>query len=353
MRSIPPAGFKDEPSNGVARCRLPAYFRPAEAFSINISDKTHLMETISTSSARPTADAIRKRHLAFALILAASVSVSFKIFIALVALCLHGDSYSHILIVPFIALYLFYSERRGIFQQVGSSGASGAAMIVIGAATTLVANPHFYSTGSEHLSAAVLGLVIIWAGGFLACYGVHAARAALFPLLFLLLMVPLPDAILSRIIDVLQRGSVEISLLLFKVFGVPVFRQGVLLSVPGVTIEVAKECSSIRSSMALFITCLLAARFYLRSFWKQLFFVVLSLPLSVLKNGIRIAMLTLLSIYVNPGFLHGDLHRDGGFVFFLLALIILWPVLVRLHRSESHAVLKPREIQTGSQLLHG
>ncbi len=226
-------------------------------------------------------------------------------------------------------------------------------MIAIGTVITLVANPHFYSTGSKHLSAAILGLVIIWAGGFLTCYGVHAARAALFPLLFLLLMVPLPDAILSRIIDALQRGSVEISLLLFKAFGVPVLRQGVLLSVPGVTIEVAKECSSIRSSMALFITCLLAARFYLRSFWKQLFFVVLSLPLSLIKNGIRIATLTLLSIYVNPEFLHGDLHRDGGFVFFLLALLILWPVLVKLHRSEAHRVSKAHEIQAGGELLRG
>ena len=62
--------------------------------------------------------------------------------------------------------------------------------------------------------------------------------------------------------------------------------------------------------------------------------VLLSLPLSIIKNGIRIATLTLLSIYVNPGFLKGNLHRDGGFVFFFVALVLLWPVFLLLEKSD-------------------
>jgi exosortase/archaeosortase family protein len=106
------------------------------------------------------------------------------------------------------------------------------------------------------------------------------------------------------------------------------------LSVPGVTIEVAKECSSIRSSIALFITCLLAAYLYLRTGWKKFVVVVLALLLSVVKNGIRIASLTLLSIYVNPGFLTGKLHQEGGFLFFLIALLILLPVFLWMEKSD-------------------
>jgi len=116
-------------------------------------------------------------------------------------------------------------------------------------------------------------------------------------------------------------------------------RQGFVLAVPGVTIEVAQECSSIRSSMALFITCLLAAHLYLRTGWKMLLFVLLSLPVSVVKNGIRIATLTLLSIYVDPAFLTGRLHHEGGFVFFLIALLILCPVFLWLEKSD-----KPRKL---------
>jgi exosortase/archaeosortase family protein len=84
----------------------------------------------------------------------------------------------------------------------------------------------------------------------------------------------------------------------------------------------------------LLITCILAVHYFLRTPWKMLLFVALAIPLSIIKNGIRIVTLTLLSVYVNPNFMYGDLHRDGGFVFFLLALAMLWPVLVLLQRSE-------------------
>jgi exosortase/archaeosortase family protein len=112
--------------------------------------------------------------------------------------------------------------------------------------------------------------------------------------------------------------------------------------VPGVTIEVAKECSSIRSSIALFITCLLAAHLYLRTAWKKLVFVVLGLLLSVVKNGIRITTLTLLSVYVDPDFLSGRLHRQGGFVFFLVALLMLLPVFWWMEKSDK--LRKPRKL---------
>ena len=304
---------------------------------------------------QPGGAGVATRHVLFALVVAASVGAFWKPLARLVALCIQGDSYSHILLIPFIVLFLVWTEKSAIFREVHFSSLAGLPVMLVGIATCWFGEPDSYSSGAgERLSAVILGLVVTWIGAFLLIYGFRAARSALFPGLFLLLMVPLPDAILSHVIAALQRGSVDVSLLLFKMCGVPVLRRGVLLSVPGVTIEVAKECSSIRSSMALLITCVLAARFYLRSFWKQVFFVALSLPLSVIKNGIRITTLTLLSLYVNPSFLHGDLHRDGGFVFFFLALVILWPILGALHRSEARpAELKAGEIHPSSEPIRG
>ena len=215
---------------------------------------------------------------------------------------------------------------------------SGVAVVLSGMILYwLAARGPIPQEGHWPLSVETLALLFVWAGVFLLCYGFDAARAAAFPLLFLLLMVPLPDVILDRVIHALQVGSTEITYLIFQAVGIPVLRDGFLLSLPGVTIEVAKECSSIRSSVALFITCLLAAHLYLRTGWKMLLFACLSFPLSILKNGVRIATLTLLAIYVNPSFLKGRLHHDGGFVFFLLALLLLWPVFLWLERSD-----KPR-----------
>jgi exosortase len=276
----------------------------------------------------------RRKHIAYAALVAVSVVICARSFAALMTYAWHHESSSQIIAVPIISVFLIWLDRKRIFAVTSFSVAPGIAAIVGGGILFWIAQRESRLPGNEALCLSALSLVTIWVGGFLLCYGHRALRAAVFPLLFLLLMVPIPDPVLDRIIYMLQQGSTEITYLIFRSVGVPVLRQGFLLSVPGVTIEVAKECSSIRSSVALVITCLLAAHLYLRTWWKGLILVLLSLPLSVIKNGIRIATLTLLSVYVNPAFLRGSLHRDGGFVFFFLALLMLWPVFVALEKSE-------------------
>jgi exosortase len=216
---------------------------------------------------------------------------------------------------------------------------AGIGAILLGLAIYWTANRGLVPLhGDESLSASAVAILLIWVGGFLSSYGVTAAREAAFPLFFLLLMIPLPDRFLNWTVELLQRGSTEVSYLLFNLVGVPALKQGFVITVPGISIEVAAECSGIRSSLALLITCLLAAHLYLRTPWKIAVFILLVLPLSIIKNGIRIVTLTLLSLYVDPGFLTGSLHREGGFVFFLLALLLLFPVFLALEKSESHRI---------------
>jgi exosortase len=266
---------------------------------------------------------------------AASLAICWPAISALAVFSFHHEFSSHVLLIPVLSLYLLYIERRFVFREVHSSLALGSALILTGAALYWWAMVHSsLQSPGEFLPGSTLAMVVIWMGGFLACYGYRAWWAAAFPLFFLLLMVPLPEPVLASIISLLQAGSTSLSFSLFKLVGTPVFRQGFLLSVPGQTIEVAKECSGIRSSIALFITCVLAAHLFLRTPWKILLFVVLVFPVSIVKNAIRIVTLTLLSIHVDPGFLYGNLHHDGGFVFFLLALGILFPVLLILQKSE-------------------
>jgi exosortase len=147
-------------------------------------------------------------------------------------------------------------------------------------------------------------------------------------------MVPIPDFVLNQAIFWLQSGSAEVSHAFFELMGVPVLRNGFIFSLPGVNIEVAKECSGIRSSLALFITSLLAGHLFLRSTWTKVVLALITLPLLVIKNGIRIVTVTLFSIYVDPGFLTGSLHQQGGILFFLVALAFLTPVLRLLQTSE-------------------
>jgi exosortase len=277
-----------------------------------------------------------RRHAAFVAFILASALVFWKTLSTLVEYSLHNDSSSHIILIPLVAFSLLYIERKRVFSITGTSIGSGIGLALGGVILYWLVNRKFLSLdGNESFSLETFSIILVWVGGFIVCYGLVALRAAAFPLLFLLLMIPLPDRILDRAIHALQEGSTEFAYFIFQAVGTPVLRQGFLLSVPGVTVEVAKECSSIRSSIALFITCLLAAHLYLRTPWKMALFALLALPLAVLKNGIRIVTLTLLSIHVDPSFLTGNLHHKGGFVFFLLALLILWPVLLLFEKSEN------------------
>lgn len=286
-----------------------------------------------TQTSSPLHDA--RKYAAFIVFVLVSGAAFYLTFSRLVQYSLQSSSSSHIVLIPFISFFLLYLEREAVFAVVTPNRTMGIILAVAGLALFVAAvRGPIPQAGEWSLSAQVLSVVLIWFAGFAFIYGTAAFRAGLFALLFLLLMVPLPDPILNWVIHGLQEGSTDIAQFIFQLTGTPVLRHGFQLALPTVTIEVAEECSSIRSSMALFITCLLAAHLYLRSGWKQWVFVLLSFPLSLIKNGIRIATLTLLSIYVDPDFLTGRLHHQGGVVFFLLALGMLLPVFLWFERTD-------------------
>jgi len=284
---------------------------------------------------------IERRDAAFLLLIGCTLLVFWARLKALLAFSLEYreyQHYSHIMLVPLVSAALLCMERKRVFEQAQWSAAAGTSVTAAGMAVFLASHavPSSWSM-NDSLSLSLLGMVTTWLGGFILCYGLPAFRAGMFPLLFLLLMVPIPDLVLQSIISWLVSGISEVLAVVFQLTGVPVYRNGAIFALPGVTIEVAKECSGIRSSLALFITALLAGHCFLRSNWRRAALVVLALPFLVLKNGLRIVTLTLLAVYVNPAFLSGNLHNRGGVVFFALALLLLWPVLRLLEKTEKKA----------------
>ncbi len=286
------------------------------------------------SLAAQTRDGLRRRW-AMTAYLAALLAVFERPIRELISFSLGRDFCSYIPLIPFVSGYLLWTQRRAIFARTGRDRLS--ALLLIAAGSVIAAWGLGWIRGvnyADHLSLLTLSLVLFLFAGVFAIYGRRVFQAGLFPWLFLLLVIPFPQFLVSHSIYWLQAGSTWLSGWFFGLLGVPVFRQGFDLSLPSLTIHVAKECSSIRSSQALAITALLAGYFYLRSPWRRAVLVLVAIPFSVVKNAIRICTLCLLSLHVNRGFLYGRLHREGGFVFFLIALVLLWPLLVWLRRGE-------------------
>jgi exosortase len=247
----------------------------------------------------------------------------------------NSSYYTHVVLIPLVSAYLVFTRRKEIFGEVGYAFAPGGAVVGLGLLLLVAAAAMATGWGKNDQYALVAcSTVLVVIGAFIALFGLRAFGAARFPLLFLAFMVPLPSAVEQWIIRVLQLGSAEFVAFLFQFTGMPVLREGVVFHLPGLSIEVAPQCSGIRSSLALVITCVLAGHMFLKTTWKKILLVLVVLPVTMLKNGIRIVTLSVLAVYVDRGFLESSLHRDGGIVFFVLALLLIAPILFVLRRSE-------------------
>lgn len=260
----------------------------------------------------------------------------------LIAFSLKNDYGSHILIIPFISVALIYLNRTRIFARLGYSIVAGILVLCLGAALSLVYwTANFGLSQSDYLSVITASNVTLFLGGFLLFYGASTFRTALFPLMFLYFMVPVPVVLLNPLISFLQRGSTEILNNLFILTGTPFHREGFVFALPKITIQVAEQCSGIRSSIALLITSLLAGYMFLRTGRNKTVLALVVFPVSMFKNAVRIATLSLLAVHVDQRILTSSLHREGGIPFFALALVFLLPVLVLLRKNEMRG-LKPQ-----------
>jgi len=262
------------------------------------------------------------------------------------ALALRDDQYTHILLIlPMSAALIFLDWKApgassGLAMSLGSASLGsvslGSVLLVVAASVTFyvrwrVATLPF----DERLSLNMLALVVWWIAAFILCFGTSAFQRELFPLCFLFGMVPLPGFVLNRIVILLQQGSAAVAHFLFVVARVPVEQEGLLVHIPGLTVEVARECSSIRSSSMLLVTTMVLAQLLLRSPWQKALVIAVAIPLSVAKNGLRIFVIAMLATRVDPSFLTGRLHREGGIIFFLIALGAVFLLLWMFRRGEA------------------
>jgi exosortase len=278
-----------------------------------------------------------RQDFAFLGILAASVVASWAPFTTvLIRSFSRGDAehYSHIILLPFVTGYLIWSNRERIFGDVGWSFELGIPLMVVGAAG-IVAARVTTSHPENMLALAMLGLVIVWAGAFATCYGRRAFALAGFPLALLLFMVPLPPVALDALIVFLQRASTEVTAIIFSLIGMPSFRQGYTFALANITIEVARECSGIRSCLALMISGSVMSYILLRAAWTRTVLILVILPLAIVKNAFRIVGLSWLAVHVDPGFVTGSaLHKNGGIPFFIASITVLATIAWLLRRFE-------------------
>jgi len=165
--------------------------------------------------------------------------------------------------------------------------------------------------------------------------------------MILLLFIPVPERILDYAVEFLRHGSADVVDYLFSLTGMTYVRDSLSFHLPNISIYVAKECSGIRSSIALFITTLLAGQLMLKTFPGKFILILFTPFLTILKNGIRITTLTILADKVDTKWLtDSHLHHNGGIVFFGIVLLLLFGIITVIQKIE-HRVLKRQSTPSG------
>jgi exosortase C (VPDSG-CTERM-specific) len=260
--------------------------------------------------------------------------VFFEPLATILAIAIGNDLHSYIPMVPVISGYLLYTKPR---KDVAYRTSVRAALVMgaIGAASVAAASGLGVDlSANDNLSLMVLAyLSFVVATGFLFL-GSEWMRAAAFPVAFLIFMIPLPDAVVNRLELALVAASADAASWMFRLTGTPMIQEGTILTLPGIVLEVARECSGIRSTVVLVITSVLAANLFLQGTTRRIALVAMVIPLAIARNGFRILVIGLLCVHIGPHMSDSFIHHRGGPIFFVLSLIPLSLFLFWLRRHD-------------------
>ncbi|SRR5579883_703988 len=274
----------------------------------------------------------------FSILLGASLLLEWRSVLATWELATQNEEYTHILLIVPVVLALFFLDWRSIKLAFPAGTKLGSAILLLALLIAEASRRNYLILMPDvYLALGMFALLTWWIGSFIFCFGAKAAWKEIFPLGFLYWLVPWPQAILAVVVPWLQQESASSARTLFALSGTPVVLDGISLILPGLTLNVAPECSSIRSSLLLLLTSMIFAHLFLRSFWRKLAVVAAAIVLSPLKNGLRIFVIGFLTLRVDPSYLQGELHRNGGVVFLAIAQGIVIALLWILRRGEQHA----------------
>ncbi len=228
--------------------------------------------------------------------------------------------FSYGFLVPIFAVYLVWAKRKALLNTRVVPTWSGVAVVALGLVVLLLG-----VYGAE-LFLSRISLVILLAGLVLSFGGWQLLKELRFPLLVLTLAIPIPAIIFNEITFPLQILASKLASALLTLCGVPVLREGNVIELSTMKLEVAEACSGIRSLMSLFTLAIFYGYFLEKSFLRRAVLALASVPIAIAANAVRIFGTGLCVQYWDPDKAVGFFHEFSGWVIFLVSLGCLFIV---------------------------
>lgn len=229
----------------------------------------------------------------------------------------HDPNCSYGFIVPFLSLWILWNRRERIKQHTWVPNSCGL-LLVVGSMGLLVIG----TLGAENFLSRT-SLLFALAGIAVYFCGWPFLRVTFFPWALLFLMIPLPVIIYNRIALPLQFLASRFATTLLDLTGVPVLREGNIIHLPTISLEVVEACSGMRSLMALITISVAYGLLCERRTWRRVVLVFSSIPIAVVANGFRIMGSGLLGQYWSPEKAEGFFHEFSGLLIFCASCLLL------------------------------
>lgn len=239
----------------------------------------------------------------------------------------HSDN-SHAILVPFISLFFIW-QRKNELQSTPFDG-SAWGVIILGASLLV----YIASYGGGLAFPARVAMVASLFGLVWFCFGIGFIRILVFPICFLLFMVPVPSSLLSFVSMPLQLMATQISASLIGGCSIPVYREGNMLYFVETQLEVAEACSGIRSIVSLTMLSLVFCYLSREGWLRKVLLVAVAIPIAFLANIVRVTGTGVLAHFYGDRVARGFLHEFSGFVIFAFGFALLFAVFSLTKRKK-------------------
>ncbi|MEO6235782.1 MAG: exosortase A [Vicinamibacterales bacterium] len=261
--------------------------------------------------------ASRRTIVSLMLVSTATFFVYLPVLSALVRQWASDDNYSHgFIIIPFAA-YFAWAKRGALAAApvrphwVGLAAAAISLVVLLGGLL-----------GAE-LFLTRVSLIGLIAGVVLFLFGPGHLRLLAFPIGLLLLMVPLPAVVFNQLAFPLQLLASHAGETVLSASGIPVLREGNVLVLPTITLEVAQACSGIRSLVSLLTLAILLGKLTETRLSRRVALALFSVPVAIAANAARVAGTGLAADWIGPRAAEGFFHEFSGWVMFVIAFALL------------------------------
>ena len=235
----------------------------------------------------------------------------------------NDPNFSHGFFVPLFAGFVIWQERQRLASVQLSPSWSGVLILGFGLCVLILGQ-----MGAE-IFLSRFSLLIVLAGLIVLFLGWRFFRALLFPWAFLALMIPIPAIVFNQITFPLQLLASKVASTTLPWLGVPVLREGNVIILPAMALEVADACSGIRSLMSLATLAVIYGYLMESKTSVRVLLALASLPIAVAANSLRVVGTGLLVQYWDPDKAQGFFHEFQGWLMFVASLVMLY----LLHRT--------------------